>query len=130
MYREQDAKTIAKMEPLLTKKFAELADVAERTVPPSGKFKPQFALFEDETKSMDIASWSLVIYDLIYNNCGTDVLSTRYLELRGYPGGCYCITRIVGFGSVEECAELLRSHTFVAKVMDAMKELLHKSDDI
>lgn len=130
MYRESDANAIARMEPMLTKKFAEFADEVERTVPPSGKFKPLFALFEDETKSLDMVNWSLVVCDLIYANCSEKVLSTRYLELRGYPGGAYCTTRIVGSGSVKECAELLRSQAFVANVMEAMKALLRICDDI
>lgn len=118
------------MESMLTLKFAEMADEVERTVPLSGKFEPLYATFEDETKDLDIVHWSLKVCDLIFNNCSQDVLCKRYLELRGYPGGCYCITRLVGSGSVKECAELLRSKSFVSKVMDAMKELLHNCDDI
>lgn len=129
MYKEQDAITIAKMESMLTKKFAELADDVEHVVPQSGKFDSLYASFEDEMKSMDIVCWSLKVCDLIYNNYSEDILSKRFLELRGYLGG-YCITRIVGSGSVKECAELLRSQAFVAKVMEAMKELLKNCDDL
>lgn len=129
MYREQDAITIAKMQPMLTKKFAEFADEVERTVPPSGKFDSLYASFEDETKSMDIVLWSLKVCDLIYNNNSEDLLSKRFLELRGYLGG-YCITRIVGSGSVKECSELLRSQAFVVNIMEAMKELLKNCDDL
>lgn len=118
------------MEPMLTKLFAELADEVERSVPPSGKFQPLYASFEDETRSLDITIWSLKVRDLIYNNCSEDVYSMRYLELVGYLRGGYCITRIVGSGSVEECAKLLKSHTLVANVMDAMKQLLDNSNDI
>lgn len=129
MYRDKDAYTIANMEPMLTKKFAELADEVERKVPPSGKFEYLYGLFEDETKSMDIIYWSITVRDLEFDNCGEEILRKRYLELVGYLGGGYGITRIVGSGSVKECAELLRSQTFVATVMDAMKELLDNCDD-
>lgn len=130
MYREQDSITIANMEPMLRKMFAELADDVERTVPASGKFEPLYASFEDATQCLDITVWSIKVQDLIFNNSSDDLLSKRYLELRGYPGGNYCITRIVCSGSVKECAELLRSHTFVAKVMDVMKEFLKNCDDL
>lgn len=130
MYKEQESDIIASMEPMLTKKFAELADEVERKVPPSGKFEPLYATFEDETQSLDIALWSMKVCAPVYYNCSEEELRKRYLELRGYLSGGYCITRIVSLGSVKECAELLRSHTFVIKVMDAMKELLKNCGDI
>lgn len=130
MYRERDAEAIAKLEPTLTRKFAELADRVILTVPPVGKFDPLFATFDDETKSLDIVSWSVKVRDLIFDRCSEDVLSKRYLELVGYLGGGYCITRIVGSGEVEECAKLLRSQAFSSKVMETMRELLSKCDDL
>lgn len=128
MYREQDRATIAKMGPVMAEKFAALADEAERTVPVSGKFQTLYATFEDETKSLDIVHWSMTVRDLICGRGDCEDLSRRFLELKGYLGGerlnGYCITRIVGSGSVAECATQLRSQAFVAKVMDAMGHLL------
>lgn len=124
----RDGEIIAKMEPTLTERFAAFADEVERTVPASGKFQTLYATFEDATRSMDIVHWSMTVRDLIYGGCDSAALSKRYLELIGYLGGehlnGYCIKRVVGYGSVAECAELLRSKSFVTKVMDAMRGLL------
>lgn len=129
MYRVRDNATIMNMKPLMEEAFARLAEEVERSVPPSGKFDPLYASFEDTTGSLDIVNWSMKCCDLIYNGCGSEVLSRRYLELVGYLGGGYCITRVVGLGSVAECAALLRSRPFVDKVMEAMKSQLGKCDD-
>lgn len=129
MYKDKDYDTIVKMGPEFTKWFTELADEVERSVPPSGKFQPLFVFFEDKTKSMDIVSWSLKVRDLIYDGCERELWSKRFLEVVGYVGGGYCITQMVGSGSVEECAEQLRSRSFVVKVMETMMELLDNWDD-
>lgn len=121
---EEQSHIIANMEPMLTKKFVELADDVERAVPPTGKFETKFAVFEDETRNLDITKWSVAVRDLITENCSEVILRTRYIDLVGYTGGMSCIIRGVGSGSIKECAELLRSHDFVEKVRDGMMALL------
>jgi len=130
MYRDSDYTTIEKMRPMLMEGFVQLADEVERTVPPSGKFKPLYFSFRDDTNSLDIVIWSIRVRDLIYGGCDPDVLSKRYIEVVGYLNGGYCITRIIGSGRTEECATLLRSSSFVDKVMQAMIGLLNNCDDL
>jgi len=118
------------MRPKLTEGFGQLADKVERTVPPTGKFKPLYFSFRDDTNSLDIAIWSIRVKDLIYGGCDTDALSKRFIEVVGYLAGGYCITRMAGSGSTEECAALLRSPSFVDKVTQAMTGLLKNCDDL
>jgi len=127
MYRDRDDATIKGMGQMMAEKFAELADKVEDTVPASGAFEAVCSMFKDETESMDIKVWSMTVRDLIYKGCDDEVLSRRYLELMGVLGGGYGITRVVGSGSVAECVEILRSPSFVTKVMGAMKGLLKNS---
>lgn len=129
MYGEKDAKTIANMEPMLTKKFAELADEVERTVPPSGDFKPLRVLFEDETRSLDIVYWSLTVCYYELKSLG-DMPKNRYLILEGHIARNCSGSSEVGFGTVEKCVELLKSPAFVAKVMKSMKNMLNSMENL
>lgn len=130
MYRDSDYTTIEKMRPKLTEGFGQLADEVERTVPSTGKFKPLYFSFQDDTESLDIVIWSIRVKDLIYGGCDAEALSKRYIEVVGYLNGGYCITRIIGSGRTEECATLLRSSSFVDKEMQAMIGLLNNCDGL
>lgn len=128
MNKEKDSYIIAQMEPMLTKKFADLADEIERTVPTTGTFEDKFAVFEDETKSLKIDKWSVTIYEY----APEDTIHERCLDmvLVGYTGGISCITSLVGSGSIKKCTDLLRSHDFVVEVMRGMKNLIEKYEHI
>lgn len=121
-----DREVIAKLEPVIAERCAKLADDVEQLVPPTGSFKNLFACFDDKTGILDITSWAVCVRYLDYSDCNQELLSKRYLDLIGYPGGNSCILQSVGSGSVKECAELLRSHDFVINVMEKMQNLLYK----
>lgn len=125
MYREEDAKTIANMEPMLTQKFAELADEVERTVPSSGDSKPLSVFFEDKTKCLDIVYWSLSV---CYYDSLEDKTKIYDIVLYGYITTYYAGSCTVSFGPVEKCIELLKSPALVKTVMKSMKNILNRMD--
>lgn len=128
MYKDSDSDTIKAMRPEMEKLFNELADEVEAHVPQSGRFQPLLAFYSDKTASMDIVNWAMKVRNLIYDGCEKELWHKRYLELVGYVGGGYCGTLVVGSGSVEECAALLRSPDFVWKVMREMADMLDWTD--